>query len=115
MQGRQQRQEEGPVTVILAALAPATHVLRRIDRVLDLTFIYELTHELYCADNGRPSVDPVWFFRMQLIGYLYGIRSERRLCEEIRLNLAYRWFCRAPLNEEVQTIPLLPASGSVLA
>src|SRR5262245_49822910 len=101
MQGRQEPQAERPVTITLAALVPQTHLLRRIDRVLDLNFIYELTRELYCAENGRPSIDPVVFFRMQLIGYLYGIRSERRLCEEIHLNLAYRWFCRLPLDEEV--------------
>lgn len=101
MQGRQESQAERPVTITLATLAPQAHLLRRIDRVLDLSFIYELTKELYCADNGRPSIDPLVFFRRQLIGYLYGIRSERRLGEEIHLNLAYRWFCRLPLDEEV--------------
>lgn len=101
MQGRQSSHEDRPVTITLGALVPPTHVLRRVDRVLDLRFIYEFTRELYCAENGRPSIDPVLFFGMQLIGYLYGIRSERRLCEEIHLNLAYRWFCRLNVDEEV--------------
>ena len=71
MQGRQEPQAERPVTITLAALVPPTHSLRGIDRVLDLSFIYELTKELYCADNGRPSIDPVVFFRMQLIPFRY--------------------------------------------
>src|SRR5262245_58528293 len=102
MQGRHEHDnEDRPVTVRLAALVPPTHFLRRVDKVLDLTFIYALTKSLYCQDNGRPSIDPVLFLRMPLIGYLYGIRSERRLCEEIHLNLAYRWFCRLNLDEAV--------------
>jgi len=56
---------------------------------------------LYCSDNGRPSIDPVLFFRMQLIGYLFHIRSDRQLCEDVHLNIAYRWFCRLNLEDEV--------------
>jgi transposase len=106
----------GPRSVIvtLAALVPKTHLLRRVDRVLDLSFIYDLTKALYCADNDRPSIDPVLFFRMQLIGYLYGIRSERRLCEEIHLNLAYRWFCRLNLDEDVPDLSSLTRIRSAL-
>ncbi|HIU47574.1 MAG TPA: transposase, partial [Candidatus Fimadaptatus faecigallinarum] len=51
--------------------------------------------------NGRPSVDPVSMFKMLLVGYLYGIKSERRLLEEVRLNLAYRWFCGFELHEAI--------------
>jgi len=105
MQGRREPHDERPVTITLAALAPPTHLLRRIDSVLDLSFIYEVTKELCCADNGRPSIDPVVFFRMQLIGSPYGIRSERRLCEELHLNLAYRWFYRLLLDKEVPDHP----------
>jgi transposase len=68
---------------------------------VDLRFIYELTHDLYCEANGRPSVDPVLFFRMQLISHLFGIPSDRRLCEEVQLNLAYRWFCRVRFAADV--------------
>ncbi|MXS78826.1 transposase, partial [Nitrosomonas sp. JL21] len=58
----------------------------------------DLTGELYCQDNGRASIDPVLFFRMQLISYLFGIESDRQLCRDIHLNLAYRWFCRLSLD-----------------
>ena len=101
MQGKKHYQDRLFSTVNLAAMIPQSHVLVRLDRVLDLSFIYELTKGLYCVDNGRPSIDPVLFFRMQLIGYLFGIRSDRQLCEEVHLNIAYRWFCRLNLEDEV--------------
>lgn len=82
-------------------MIPNNHLLVKIDKMLDLSFIYELTENLYCKDNGRQSIDPVVFFRMQIINYLYGIRSERQLCEEIHLNIAYRWFCRLNLEDKV--------------
>ena len=88
-------------TVTLQDLVPQDHLLRKIDKVVDLQFIYELTDELYCKDNGRASIDPVLFFRMQLVDYLYGIASDRELCREIHLNVAYRWFCRLPFTEKV--------------
>lgn len=101
MQSRPQFQPELFDTINLDDLVPAAHLLRKIDGVLDLEFVYELTAPLYSSTNGSPSIDPVLFFRMQLIGYLYGITSERRLCEEIHLNMAYRWFCRLNLQDSV--------------
>ena len=79
---------------------PAEHLLRRIDRFLDLS---ELRRHLepYYSHTGRPSVDPELMIRMLLVGYCFGIRSERRLCEEVHLNLAYRWFCRLGLEDVV--------------
>jgi len=79
---------------------PADHLLRRIAAVLDLS---EVRHKLapYYSAMGRPSCDPELMIRMLLIGYLYGIRSERRLCEDVHLNLAYRWFCGLGLKGEV--------------
>jgi transposase len=79
---------------------PADHMLRGIDRYLDLT---DLRHHLadYYSHTGRPSVDPELMIRMLLVGCCFGIRSERRLCEEVHLNLAYRWFCRLGLEEKV--------------
>lgn len=79
---------------------PNNHLLRQIDQVLDLT---ELRRHLstYYSHTGRPSVDPELMIRILIIGYCYGIRSERRLCEEVQLNLAYRWFCRLGLEDEV--------------
>lgn len=79
---------------------PADHLLRRIDGLLDFGFVREALAASYSA-SGRPSVDPELMLRMLLVGYLFGIRSERRLCEEVHLNLAYRWFCRLDLGDRV--------------
>jgi transposase len=76
------------------------HLLRRIDGVLDLDDLHRRLGPSY-SHTGRPSIDPELIIRMLLVGYCYGIRSERRLCEEVSLNLAYRWFCRLGLEEEV--------------
>ena len=77
------------------------HLLRKIDEAIDFSFIYRLCAPLYSADNGRPAVDPEILFRMLFVGYLYGVRSETRLCEEIQDNVAYRWFCGLGLTEKV--------------
>jgi transposase len=84
----------------LEELVPANHLLRPIDRFLDFS---DLRAHLapYYSDTGRPSVDPELMIRMLLIGYCLGIRSERQLCEEVKLNLAYRWFCRLSIEDQV--------------
>ena len=79
---------------------PADHLMRSIDRFVDLSGIRPRLAPFYSA-TGRPSVDPELMIRMLLIGYCTGIRSERRLCEEVHLNLAYRWFCRLDLTDPV--------------
>ena len=79
---------------------PGDHLLRRIDGLLDFGFVREALADSYSA-AGRPSIDPELMLRMLLIGYLFGIRSERRLCQEVHLNLAYRWFCRLDLGDAV--------------
>jgi transposase len=79
---------------------PADHLLRRIDRYLDLDSVRSELRPFY-SRIGRPSIDPELMMRMLIVGYCMGIRSERRLCEEVHLNLAYRWFCRLGLNGEV--------------
>jgi transposase len=79
---------------------PADHMLRSIDRYLDLTDLHQHIEEYY-SHTGRPSVDPELMIRMLLVGYCFGIRSERRLCDEVHLNLAYRWFCRLGLEDKV--------------
>ena len=79
---------------------PAGHLLRGIDACLDLSGLRQHLAEHY-SHTGRPSVDPELMIRMLIVGYSYGIRSERRLCEEIHLNLAYRWFCRLSLEDVV--------------
>ena len=79
---------------------PADHLLRSIDRFVDLPSCARSCAPFY-SDTGRPSIDPELMIRMLIIGYGYGIRSERRLCEEVHLNLAYRWFCRLGLDGAV--------------
>ena len=79
---------------------PGDHLLRSIDRFVDLDGIRQYLAPFY-SSTGRPSVDPELMIRMLLIGYSLGIRSERRLCEEVHLNLAYRWFCRLDLADPV--------------
>ena len=79
---------------------PQDHFLRSIDRFVDLGKIREYLADFY-SHTGRPSVDPELLIRMLLVGYCFGIRSERRLCEEVHLNLAYRWFCRLDLNDRI--------------
>ena len=79
---------------------PADHLLRRIDRFLDLRALRRRLASFY-SHTGRPSVDPELMIRMLIVGYCFGIRSERRLCEEVQLNLAYRWFCRLNLEDAV--------------
>ncbi|MDI3299344.1 MAG: IS1182 family transposase [Bacillota bacterium] len=87
--------------VNLEELVPRDHLLRRIDQAVDFSFIYDKVRHLYSEDNGRPSIDPVVLFKMTLIGYLYGIPSERRLEQEVRLNLAYRWFLGLEIDDPV--------------
>ncbi len=79
---------------------PADHLLRSIDRFVDLSGIREHLRPYY-SETGRPSIDPELMIRMLIIGYCMGIRSERRLCDEVHLNLAYRWFCRLGLEGAV--------------
>jgi transposase len=79
---------------------PAGHVLRAIDRFVDLDGVRSHLAPFY-SSTGRPSVDPELLIRMLIVGYCFGVRSERRLCEEVHLNLAYRWFCRLGLEGDV--------------
>ena len=79
---------------------PASHLLRAIDRFVDLEEVRAHVAPFY-SQIGRPSIDPELLIRMLLVGYCFGIRSERRLCEEVHLNLAYRWFCRLGLDGDV--------------
>jgi transposase len=79
---------------------PSDHLLRGIDQFLDLSELRQHLAPFY-SHTGRPSIDPRLLIRMLIVGYCFGIRSERRLCEEVHLNLAYRWFCRLGLEDEV--------------
>ncbi len=84
----------------LEEFVPQVHLLRAIDRYLDLAEFREHLKPFY-SHTGRPSVDPEFIIRMLIIGYCYGIRCERRLCEKVHLNLAYRWFCHPGIHDRV--------------
>jgi transposase len=79
---------------------PDDHLLRRVARFVDLESVRTELKPFYSM-IGRPSIDPDLMLRMLIVGYCMGIRSERRLCDEVHLNLAYRWFCRLGLNGQV--------------
>src|SRR3984893_12045909 len=81
---------------------PVHHLLRRINPIVTRT-LADLREKLapFYSDIGRPSIDPELMIRMLIIGYCYGIRSERKLCEEVELHLAYRWFCRLDLADKI--------------
>ena len=79
-------------------LVPENHLLRCIAECLDFSFIYPLARPYY-SHTGQPSVDPVVLFKALLIGYLFGVTSERRLMAEVEVNLAYRWFLGYDLDE----------------
>src|SRR3954462_7143232 len=79
---------------------PERHLLRSIDRFVELDGLRQELAPFY-SEMGRPSIDPELLIRMLIVGYCFGIRSERRLCEEVHLNLAYRWFCRLGLEGDV--------------
>ena len=100
MMGHQVAHPERIEVINLEEFVPRNHLLRAVDRYLDLTEFRSHLSEFY-SQTGRPSVDPELIIRMLIIGYCYGIRSERRLCEEVHLNLAYRWFCHLGLYDKV--------------
>ena len=94
------KQTNAMVFVDIESRIPENHLLRKIDQKISFDFIYDLLAPYYPA-TGRPSIDPVSMFKMLLIGYLYGIKSERRLVEEVRLNIGYRWFCGFELDDAI--------------
>src|SRR6188768_1332627 len=100
MMGRQIEQAALFYEFSLERHVPSDHLLRSIDRFVELGALRSNLAAFY-SHLGRPSVDPELIIRMLLVGYCFGIRSERRLCEEVHLNLAYRWFCRLGLDGEV--------------
>ncbi len=99
MMGRQSGQMSMLIFDI-AELIPENHLLRKINQMVSFDFVYDIVAPFYPA-NGRPSIDPVSMFIMLLVGYLYGIKSECRLVQEIQLNIAYRWFCGFELEDKI--------------
>ncbi len=82
-------------------LVPKNHLLRRIEKAIDWSFIYELAEDKYSKDTGGPSIDPVTLIKMPILQYLYGIESMRQTVKEIEVNVAYRWFPGLGLTDEV--------------
>src|SRR6202142_4347713 len=102
MMGRR-NQDQGPLfyEFRLDEAVPADHLVRQIDAVLDLSWVYAELAPHY-PTLGRPSIDPVLMIRMLIIGYVFGLRSERLLCREVQVNLAYRWFCKLGMEHKIR-------------
>jgi len=81
-------------------VVPPDHLVRRIDAVLDLSWVHGELAPFY-SHTGRPSIDPELMIRMLIVGYVFAIRSERQLCAEVQVNLAYRWFCGLGIEDEI--------------
>src|SRR5665213_1073267 len=101
MMGRENN-DQGPLfyEFRLDEAVPDDHLVRKIDAVLDLSWVYAELAPHY-PTLGRPSVDPVLMIRMLIIGYVFGLRSERLLCRELQVNLAYRWFCKLGIEHKI--------------
>ncbi len=94
------RRLDEPIAVSLEELVPRNNFYRHVEARLDLSFVREWSRDLY-AERGRPSIDPVVFFKLQLVMFFEGIRSERQLIETARLNLAHRWYLGYALDEDL--------------
>src|SRR6187455_1618843 len=98
------RREEGQgqffYSFHLDKVVPPDHLVRQIDGLLDLDWVHKELAPYY-SHTGRPSIDPVLMIRMLLVGYVFAIRSERRICAEIQVNLAYRWFCKLGIEDKI--------------
>jgi len=100
---RQQKIE----TVMIENLVPYDHLLRKIDKYIDFSFINEICRPYYCADNGRPAIEPEILFKMLFLGYLYGIRSEIRLVQEVQMNIGYRWFLGYGIEDKIPDVSVI--------
>ena len=100
MMGHQSRSESLFYYFRLEDQVPENHLLRLIDRHVNLDLIRAKLKDSY-SDTGRPSIDPELLLRMLLVGYLYGVRSERKLVEELRMHLAWRWFTGLGFDQEI--------------
>ena len=101
MMGRRERgQGQFFYAFDLNRVVPADHLVRQIDGVLDLDWVHKELAPYY-SHTGRPSIDPVLMIRMLIVGYAFAIRSERRLCSEVQVNLAYRWFCQLGIEDGI--------------
>ena len=101
MMGRR-RNEQGQFfySFDLNEVVPPDHLVQQIDRLLDLGWVHKELSPFY-SHTGRPSIDPVLMIRMLIVGYVFAIRSERQLCAEVQVNLAYRWFCKVGIEGSI--------------
>jgi len=97
---REDRQVQFLYAFDLNKVVPADHLVRQIDGILDLGWVHKELAPHY-SHTGRPSIDPVLMIRMLLLGYVFALRSERRLCAEVQVNLAYRWFCKLSVEDQI--------------
>jgi transposase len=97
---REEHQGQFFYTFDLDKVVPADHLVRQIDAVLDLGWVHRELAPYY-SHTGRPSIDPVLMIRMLIIGYVFAIRSERHICAEVQVNLAYRWFCKLGIKDSI--------------
>ena len=100
MQGKKEFNQRIYYNINLDSLVPDDHLLKRLERLVSFNFVRDITKSYY-SHTGKPSIDPVVLVKMLLVGYLFDIRSERKLVEEISLNLAYRWYIGYDLDEEI--------------
>ena len=100
MQGKKEFKQRIYYDFNLQSIVPDSHLLKRIDKIISFDFVRDKTKTCY-SHTGKPSIDPLVLVKMLLIGYLFDIRSERKLVEEINLNLAYRWYIGYDLDEAI--------------
>ncbi len=106
-------QEQFFYSYCLDELVPADHLVRKLDAILDLSWVRaELAP--YYSHTGRPSIDPEVMLRMLLVGYVFAIRSERQLCSEVQVNMAYRWFCGLSIERAKRAMSSRISSGQLL-
>ena len=84
----------------LSDAVPEDHLVRKIDTALDLSWLRSELAPHY-SSTGRPSIDPELMIRMLIVGYVFAIRSERLICREVQVNLAYRWFCKLGIEDAI--------------
>jgi len=112
MMGRRERgQDQFLYACDLDKVVPADHLVRQIGGVLDLDWVHKELAPYY-SHTGRPSIDPVLMIRMLIVGYVFVIRSERQLCSEVQVNLAYRWFCQLGIEDGIPTIRCSTVPGT---
>ena len=100
MQGKKEFSQRIYYNINLNCLVPEDHFLKKLERLVSFDFVRDITKSYY-SNTGKPSIDPVVLVKMLLVGYLFDIRSERKLVDEISLNLAYRWYIGYDLDEEI--------------